>query len=242
MARLIWGATPREADTGLDRGVLYPANGPGVPWNGLISVTENPPDSKGGFRYIDGVRVRARRTAESFSAVIEALSYPDELYRDPFMGSRIGPFGLSYRVQTTNAHKIHLVYNAQTIPAAREYLQEQSLSPYLWAIDTKPVPVPEGRPSAHLVVDTAKAHASVVEALEYILYGSDEQPARLPTPAEVVDIFEENAILRVTDHGDGTFTVTGPDEAIVMLDLTTFQITWDSALIVDENSYTISSL
>jgi hypothetical protein len=66
--------------------------------------------------------------------------------------------------------------------------------------------------------------------------------ARLPDPQEIFDIFEANSILRVVDNGDGTFTVTGPDDAITMLDDTTFEIDWPSVVVIDSNTYEISSL
>jgi hypothetical protein len=66
--------------------------------------------------------------------------------------------------------------------------------------------------------------------------------ARLPTPEELLGIFERTALLQVVDNGDGTFTVTGPDEAIQMLDPTTFQIAWPSAVYLDAESYSLSSL
>jgi hypothetical protein len=100
----------------------------------------------------------------------------------------------------------------------------------------------DGLRSAQLVIDRDLAYSSTIEALEEVLYGSEAEAPRLPTPQEVMAIFEENSILQVVDHGDGSFTVTGPDEAIQMLDATSFEITWASAVYVDAETYTIHSL
>lgn len=43
MAELVWGGNgQRYFETGIDRGVLYPRVGPGVPWNGLTGISEKP--------------------------------------------------------------------------------------------------------------------------------------------------------------------------------------------------------
>jgi hypothetical protein len=59
---------------------------------------------------------------------------------------------------------------------------------------------------------------------------------------KVLEMFESGAILRIVDHGDGTWTATGPDEAIKMLSSTMFEITWPSAIYIDTETYKISSL
>jgi hypothetical protein len=77
--------------------------------------------------------------------------------------------------------------------------------------------------------------------LEDILYGTNEFEARLPDFDELVEIFDDNATWEVIDNEDGTFTVIGPETAIQMLDEETFQITWPTAVFIDEDSYTVSS-
>jgi len=78
--------------------------------------------------------------------------------------------------------------------------------------------------------------------LEDVLYGNASEPPRLPTPQEVWEIVEQASLLLVVDHGDGTFSVIGPDSAITMLDATTFQIDWPSVIILNPDEYQISSL
>lgn len=225
MSRLIWDK--KDYDVGLDRGVLYPDGGLGVVWNGLSSVQETP-SSEEKTRYIDGVKTYRNRGRESFSGTIEAFTFPN-----PFPKR----FGMSYRVKD----KIHILYNVLVSPTGHDYRQLE-IDPFSWSFSTKPVPIPGARISSHLIVDGSKAYSWTLSALEDILYGSESTSARLPLPDEVLNIFDINSILKVTDNGDGSFTVEGPDDVIVMLDSTTFQITWPSAVFIDEDSYTISSL
>jgi hypothetical protein len=91
-----------------------------------------------------------------------------------------------------------------------------------------------------IVVDDVQPGA--LADLEALIYGDDDNDPVLPSPTEVLEIFESHTTLRITDNGDGSWTATGPDSAIVMLDATTFQITWPSAIFIDATSYKISSL
>jgi len=241
MTRLSWDDQDRQYESGVDRGVFYPPTGPGEVWNGLISVTETPTELSSQTRYQDGVKVQNRRNSDSFSATIEAFTYPESFYTSILTNLHRSAFGFSYRVKTADTYKIHVVYNATANPTSKNYEQSE-LTPYSWFVTTKPTAVTDAMPSAHLVVDGTQAHAWAVSAFEDILYGNDVAAARLPSPVEAIDIFEEQSILRVISYPDGTFTVTGPDEAITMLDPTTFEITWPTAIYIDAESYKISSL
>lgn len=239
MSRLIWDKQDYEA--GLDRGVFYSQDGSGEAWNGLTSVKESSSDSDEQAHYIDGVKTHRRRRLEDFSGTIEAFTYPDSFYEDMLTQRRPKSFGLSYRVKSGDDYKIHLVYNALISPGGFSYKPFEAES-FSWEFSTKPLPIPGGRLiSAHLIVDTSKAYPWTVTAFENVLYGSESDVARLPFPSEVLDIFDVNSILKVTDNGDGSFTVEGPDDVIQMIDPTTFQITWPSAVYIDEDSYTLSS-
>ena len=237
---MIWDQI-RCYETGLDRGVFYPPSGPGEAWNGLTSVKEDPSDSDEQVRYLDGVRTNRRRRLGYFSGTIEAYTYPESFYDDILIQRRPPSFGFSYRVMNSESYKIHLVYNTKISPATISHKQFE-VDPFSWDFTSLPIQVLEERRSAHLIVDAAKAYSSTMEDLEAVLYGSDTDIPHLPLPEELLAIFESNAILRITDNGDGTWTATGPDEAIVMLDATTFEIAWPSAIYIDTVSYTISSL
>lgn len=241
MTKLVWNeVNNRDYNLGLDRGVFYPRNGSAEAWNGLVSVVEKiEVDERA--RYVDGVKVNRRKSTSSFSGSIEAFTYPSSFYEDILTQKRVSAFGLSYRVKTDNSYEIHIIYNISAFPSGQVYQQSET-EPIIWDFTTKPEKILYAKPSSHIIVKVEIAYSWTLSALEEILYGSDSIYAHLPSPNEILNIFEENSILRVIDHGDGMFTVTGPDEAIQMLDESTFEITWPSVVILDSVSYKISSL
>ena len=257
MTRLSWDQTG-EYEVGVDRGVLYLDTPPPVAWSGLTSVTPAPVAEVTDPVYIDGVKVEDQNYLESFAATIEAITYPDEFLRyagyDYFpYGGFIGEdkrlrFGFSYRTlknDGSSGYKIHLVYNAVAEPIQIEHKtlsQTIDVEKFAWKITTTPLIIENYKRTAHVVIDTGLAHQWAVDEIEDALYGTSGTTGYLPTPEEVLSIFENAAILKVIDNGDGSFTVIGPDEAIQMLDPTTFSITWSSAVYIDEDSYVISSL
>lgn len=257
MTQLTWADTgQRYFFGGVDRGVLFLQNGSGIPWNGLVSVEETPSGSDLTVGYYDGTKYFSRRKPESFSATIRAFYYPDEFepydgFSDYVSGQARPSFGFSYRTLIGDDvealgenYLIHIVYNAMASPSKRNNNSNSdgaSANLFSWDIETTPE-LFEGRSGSHLTIDTRYAYPWAIHALEALLYGNESSDGRLPSAQEVIDLFENASILRITDHGDGTWTAEGPDEAFEMLDATTFQITWPSAIYIDGESYLLSSL
>ena len=249
MTRITWGSFgTRHYEVGVDRGVFYPNVGAGIPWNGLVAVREGVSDEREVVTYVDGQPYRSKKADGSFTAVVEAFTYPFEFepYNEVFSSKRQKPFGFSYRTMADGDHYcLHLVYNALAAPSAagrNTVASDGAPTVFSWELSSKPVPVPGMRPSAHFIIDSRQAVPDALVELEDVLYGTLDSIARFPTVPELLDIFERNAILVVIDHGDGTWSAIGPDEAIKMLDADTFQISWPSAVYLDENTYQISSL
>lgn len=238
MTKLEWA--PDNYEYGVDRGVSYPLSGPGLAWNGLISVDESS-DSDEKTLYLDGARIGQRRRLGEFSASISTFTYPPGLEPASITNSNNRLLGLSYRVMSENSYKIHIVYNVRFSPVGAGYAYDELVNFNLDAT-TRSVTGPEGLTVTHLIVDSGIAYNSTLDALETILYGSDLSDPRLPSPLEVYELFEENAILRVVDHGDGRWTATGPDEAITVNPDGTFEISWPSAIFINATTYKISSL
>lgn len=240
MTRLKWADRPYEA--GVDQGVYYTPGGIGVAWNGLLAVKESPSEVDPLSSHIDGVRVYRRARGQAFGGTIETFTAPDALFEDVFSQRRRQNFGMSYRTETEDSYQIHLVYNVLLSVPEVSYTQEQGeADPFSWSFTTTPLPIPGMKNSAHLVIDAKSAWPSALSAIEAVLYGDESVDAQLPSPMAVADIFEVNSILRIVDNGDGTWTATGPDEAIQMLDATTFQIDWPSAEFISADNYTIRS-
>ena len=204
MSKLIWDdIAARDYEAGVNRGVFYPLNGPGQVWNGLVSVEESPSEADDRPRYLDGKRIGNRRRLGEFSATVSAFTYPTSFSPVLVEPIRRTHFGLSYRTQSREGYKIHLVYNAIASPAGSNYVYDETY-PFQWLITTRGELGPDGMIVSHFIIDTEVAYPETIAAFEKVLYGGDEAEARLPSPLEVFDIFEANSHFRVIDNGDGT--------------------------------------
>lgn len=222
MPRIEWDKTGEKLwETGLDRGVLFKTDaegkyGNGVPWNGLISVTEGVSGGEANPFYADNIKYANVTSKEEFNPSIEAYMYPEEFEecdgsKEIAPGITIGqqkrvPFGLAYRTLIGNdvddadhGYKIHLVYGAKAAPSekARNTVNESpELGTMSWECTTTPVAIKsvEGaKPTAHLVIDSTRTTADKLKALEDLIYGTDEAEAKLPTPDEVIALVGEAA-------------------------------------------------
>lgn len=260
MSRLTWGDPgQRVYEAGVDRGVLYVGTQPGVSWNGLISVTEHANGGGSKAYYYDGVKYLNTALPEEFDATIVAITYPNEFAQcDGTSQPRPGlyltqqsrsSFGLSYRTkigsdqQSDAGYKIHIVYNALAAPSDRVHASLSNTTDplnFTWNLTTRAPEIPGFKPTAHVVIDSRKTDPRILSTLEDILYGTDAVPARIPALDEIVAVYDA-PVLVVVDNGDGTFTVTGPDSAVSMIDDSIFQITWPTAVFIDDYTYTVSS-
>lgn len=258
MTRLSWGDIgARLFEAGVDRGVFYPTVGPGVPWNGLLAVKESNDDNAQSIIYVDGLSYVTQVSLGTFSAELSAITYPLEFeeydgYVDGLSNQLRKSFNLCYRSivgndvdDTSFGYKIHLVYNVLAEPTDTAFSSLDATveaTPFMWALSTTPVVITGYRPTSHLVIDTTRAYPSSISALEDILYGTVSEVPRMPSMEEVLALFEEHAIFRVTDNLDGTGTVTGPDEAVTDIGGDLYRLTWPSVVQIDDDVYRLSSL
>lgn len=218
MSKLVWDKTDeRIFETGVHKGVLYPFNkttksyDKGVVWNGLTGVTESPSGAEATPLYADNIKYLNLLSAEEFGATVEAYTYPDEFAEcngeaNIAAGVVAGQqkrkmFGMSYQTKLGDAddpdkgYKIHLIYGAKAAPSEKAYASVNN-SPeaitFSWELTTTPVDVPNLKPTASLTIDSTKVDATKLAALEAILYGSENQEARLPLPEEIAEMFKEN--------------------------------------------------
>lgn len=218
MAIISWdNVGEKQWQTGIDHGVVYTPTsygvyGGGVPWNGLISVTEKPTGAEANDQYADNIKYLTLYSAEDFEGTIEAFTYPDEVAECDgvhFAADGVSisqqhrkPFGFSYRTIMGNdtlgqefGYKLHLIYGCMLSPSEKAYEtindspEAMALS---WDFTTIPVPVPGMKPTAHICIDSTKADKARMADLEKILYGTDEQDPRMPSPEEVMAIFTTN--------------------------------------------------
>ncbi len=193
----------------------------GVAWNGIISITESPSGAEANPLYADNIKYLNLISAEDFGCTIEAYTYPDE-WAACDGSAEIAPgviagqqsrrtFGLCHRTKLGNdvtgqdhGYKLHLIYGALASPSERGYKTVND-SPeaitFSWEVTTTPVDVPGFKPTACLTVDSTKVAPDKMAALEEILYGKDPTAedgtdgveARLPMPAEVIQLLKDAA-------------------------------------------------
>ncbi len=261
MVALTWDKTSeRTYQTGVDRGVLYPYDGPPVPWNGLIGVEESE-NSELKTYYLDGVKYLQSLSPGEFQGKLKAFTYPDKFeeitglaivtpgltfYEQPSKN-----FGLSYRTRVGNplqgtdyAYKIHLLYNLLAEPDSRAYdTLSNSSKPieFSWTLTGTPPKINKFRPTVHVVVDSLTTPIDVMALVESRLYGTDTTAPSFPKITELAELFGYLGALIILDNGDGSWTALDEsDTYIEMLDETTFQIVGADATLVGD-TYTISS-
>ena len=218
MSKLVWDQTGEKLyETGVKMGVLYPQESgtypKGVAWNGLTAVTESPSGAEATALYADDIKYLSLMSNEEFGATIEAYMCPDEfaecdgsasISKGVYIGQqKRKAFGLCYRTVVGNdvdnndyGYKIHLIYGALAAPSEKGYAtinDSPEAITFSWEITTTPVNVTGFEPTASITIDSKKCDASKLATLEAILYGSEEQEARLPLPNEVAEIMKQAA-------------------------------------------------
>lgn len=216
MAKLTWDQTgERYYETGVKKGVLYPQSTEGtypkgVAWNGLTAVTESPSGAEATALYADDMKYLNLYSAEEFGATIEAYTYPDEFAAcdgsaELTPGVSIGQqkrstFGFSYTTAIGNdvdgsdhGYKLHLIYGCKAAPSERAYAtinDSPEAITFSWEVTSTPVNVTGFKPTSCITIDSTKANAEKLAALEKILYGDAEVEARLPLPDEVATLMK----------------------------------------------------
>lgn len=261
MTALTWdNVADKIFQTGIDRGVLYPPDGPAVPWNGLVGMEEASTSELKSY-YLDGVKFLENLSPGEFQGKLKAITYPEEF--DQLTGfAVVSPglivteqepksFGLSYRTLVGNplegtdyGYKIHILYNilADANPRSYQTLSDQQQPvEFVWDLTGVPPRIHKFRPTVHVVIDSRTTPIDVMALIETRLYGSETMSASLPSITEVGEYFGYLGALLIIDNGDGTWTALDEsDTYITMLDDTTFQIEHTDAVIVND-VYSISS-
>ena len=188
--------------------MLYVDDGPGVPWNGLVSVTEAATGGTAREFFIDGIKYLNLPSLEEYLATVEVISAPREFApcagrKELFPGTWATnqprkEFGFSYRTLIGNDlqglsgdYKIHIVYNASakiSDAAHHTIANTPAFVPYSFEVTAVPEPFIDYKPSAHFVIDTRKTPAEIFANIEEILYGTDTEDPRMPTVPELMNI------------------------------------------------------
>ena len=218
MSKLVWDVVgKRNYETGISKGVLYPMTGgtypKGVAWSGLTTVTETASGAEATPLYADNIKYLDLMAVEELGGTIEAYTAPDAFgacdgTAELTTGVSIGQqprqtFGLAYQTILGNdtennkhGYKIHLIYGALASPTERSYATVNDSPEAMtmsWEFSTTPVSVTGFEPTSLVVIDSTKVDAEKLAAFEAIIYGSEDQEARLPLPNEVATLLGAQA-------------------------------------------------
>lgn len=259
MSRISWDETQKRIfETGIDRGVLYVRNSNGeylhgVPWNGLISVSENHTGGEPEAIYSDYIKYLIVPSVEELEGSIEAYTFPHEWLKcdgrsEVESGIYVGQqrrsvFGLSYRTligndtdNTDYGYKIHLIYGCLASPSEKTYRTVND-SPeaimFSWDFYTAPVEITGYLPISEMVIDSTKIDATILSLLEDILYGTDVAESSLPYPDDIIRIIQMAAVWYNSRNGD---LVIDTDQIDADYDTT------DGSLTIENGHYAYNSV
>lgn len=211
MTKITWlKAGERTFEAGIDRGVLYVDDNPGVPWNGLINVNQT---SSGGDvkpRYLDGIKIGNHTSPEEFEGTIEAYTYPVEfeqcdgtaLLQNGLRVKQQGRknFNMVYRSKVGNdiaglefAYQIHILYNLKAEPSDRSYRtlsDRNDPATFSWHITSRAIQIAGLYPTSHYILDSRDVPAELLQTIEDTIYGTDDTDPSLPSAGELVFIFD----------------------------------------------------
>ena len=190
------------------------AHAPGVPWNGLVSVKQSPEGGEPTDIYADNIKYLSLQSAENLKGSIDAYTYPDEFAECDGSAELIAntgvyagqqtrrQFGLVYSTVIGNdtagndyGEKIHIIYNAKVSPSERAYEtinDSPSAITFSWSFSTTPASVDDVpgilKPTAYVSIDSTKVNPQHLAAIKDLIYGTDSEPATMPTLAELMTI------------------------------------------------------
>lgn len=228
MSKLIWDAIgERLYETGVSQCAVYPvvnnAYPKGYAWNGITGVTESPSGADSNPQYADNIKYLNLISSEEYGATVTAFTYPNEFAEcdgsaEVVPGVRVGqqtrkPFGLVYKTILGNdtsgvdyGYKLHMVYNALASPSEKAYNtvnDSPEANEFSWEVTTTPVNVGEiggvkYKPTAQLTITSTEVDADKLAALEDVLYGTENEDAHLPLPAEIITMMGGEATVEIS--------------------------------------------
>lgn len=216
MAKLVFDELgKRFYETGVSNAVLYPQADDGtyprgVAWNGITKATESPSGAESNDQYADNIVYLSLTGAEKFEGTIEAFSSPVEFdecdgMKELSKGLTVHqqtrkPFGFAYKSILGNdtkgndyGYKLHIWYGCKAAPSERDHSTvNDSPEPQnpSWSISSTPVAIPDHKPSSVLTFNSTTMPAEKLKKIEDILYGTEAADARLPLPAEIIELLK----------------------------------------------------
>lgn len=246
----------RRYEAGVDRGVLYLPD-KAVVWNGLTGVEESTARTSTSY-YQDGIKYLEHVIPGDFAGTLKAYTYPDEFETVQGVAAdghgvyvhdqKPTPFGLSYRTLLGNdvdgldrGYRIHLLYNLLATPANTAYSSlSESPSPieFQWGLSATPSLLSGHRPTAHVSIKSTEVGASLLAYVESLLYGGELNEPYLPSLSEIFDLIDNPLV--IVDNGDGSWTASGSDRLVSLLNPYTFQIAGVEATFPADGEYVMT--
>ena len=230
---------------GVSKGVLYTSS-LALPWFGLISV-DHSSEYDTISNEVDGFKTADAYLISPLHGKISAYTFPTEF--EEYIGNNELYFGLCYRseivdvVTNETSYELHLVYNMSVVDDGASYSSVEQLASatnFSWSFNTVPVDIPNYLSASHIIIRSKHTKTGLLEAIEKILYGYDEEP-RLPTPEELFTLFNTFVTLVINDHGNGIFTAIGPDDVVYQVDTDEWVIDWESVKYISSDTVNVSS-
>lgn len=218
MSKMVWDQIgERLYETGVEQVALYPQVGgaypTGAPWNGMTALNLTPSGAEPTALYANDRKYLTLTSVEELGGTIEAYTYPDEwmecdgsasIATGVFIGQQPRkPFGLAAKTLigndtdgTKHGYKLHLIYGGLASPSEQAHAtvnDSPEAATLSWEFTTTPVAVEGHEPTSYICIDSTKADKQKLEALEAIIYGSEETEGRLPLPAEVMQLMGAEA-------------------------------------------------
>lgn len=211
--KLTWDdAGTRLYETGVSQAALYPENGSPVAWNGLIAVTASPSGGEPSPIYANNVKIADSFSFQDYDGSIESFTYPNALLQCdgsafPVPGLRIAMqkrrrFGLAYKTLIGNdtrdlkyGYKLHIHYGCIVRPLQKDYktiTENPDLLHFKWDFTSIPVRSSGFPPLSYLCIVSSKVSSAAMQALDDILFGTEQTDPTLPFPDEVAAVLQNN--------------------------------------------------
>lgn len=189
----------------------------GVAWNGLTAVNENPSGAEPNPQYADNMKYLNLISVEEYAYTIEAFGCPPEFLEcdgtaEAATGVYFGQqprkaFGFVFESKKGNdtlgsdyGKEIHLIYNSLASPTEKQHATEND-SPeaptWSWEANSTAIPVTAinaktgkpYKPVSCITIDSTLVTKAKLDALEDLLYGTENAEPTLPSPDQVITMF-----------------------------------------------------
>lgn len=199
----------RYYEIGVDKVLVHSQTGPGTfaqePWNGVISIAENPSNTDTFPVFFDSEKIANLHANTDFSISLESFSYPNlitlaqgERSLAPGLFATNQPktsFGLTWRTMIGNdtegmvGYKLHFLWGAKAAPSNRRLEtkgQEQNPSTFIWEISGLHQTRSGMKPTSHLYVDTRYVDEAKLAVLEERIYTQNSSTNTMPKLYELI--------------------------------------------------------